>query len=669
MEHVNRTGNVVLITEYRESELSDAIDDASSLEVWSISPEQVVDTGSDPLTSIDVDEALDESIAGEPSGIVLELDRPSTIRSVVEHVGEQLTNVPTIVAPREGSERAATAALRAGAAEYVPAEATHPADRIAKTIASQSTEPSSKYHRVLANELPDEAFVLGEDGTYFEAKTRPESAPLYTVSDDEFVGRRIRDAFPEDVATRLQSCLERAIETGEIQSVEYGVDTKEGRRRYEARVVPIDERIEGQRAVVWLARDITERVQREHELQVRQDRLETLNRINRVVRQVIETLVEAPTQSAIERKVCEQLVESELYCGSWIAERTGEGQLSYRTGAGDADRYLETVQNHEFEHQRPTQHVVKEGEVWTRNNLLEDESVPDVIREAAREDDVNAGIAVPVRHNDTIYGVLCVLASRTDAFGESERSSFRLLGETIGFTINAVKNRQLLFSDNVLELEFRIDDGGTLSFHLSEEHGCSCSLEWAGSTADGRLFQYVTVDGLDGETVLEEASTHDSVEECRLIHDGHDSCTIEIRLTDSGVRTLANHGATIREAWVDGGVGGLLVEVPRSADVREVAEALKLVYENAELEARREVDHPVRTAVERRKRVLDQLTDRQLTTLRLAYYGGFFDWPRDSTGEDIADAMEVSAPTMHQHLRKGLKTILSEFFEETSGTT
>ncbi|MFC4438170.1 MULTISPECIES: bacterio-opsin activator domain-containing protein [Natrialbaceae] len=674
MERVNRSEAVVLITEHEESELSAAIDGEPSLDVRAISRDRAVDAISGSLAAeTDSEATVDTAIDEDPCGVVLELDQPSAIRSVLSHVNADLPGVPTIVVPREGSERAATAALRAGATDYVPAdEPNRVADRIADTITNAPSAPATgagtAYHRILANELPDEAFVIDEDGTYLEAKIRPGSASLYTVYAEELVGSRIQDAFPDDVASKLLSCLERAIETGDVQSVEYGAETTAGRQRFEARVVPIDERIEGQRAVVWLARDITERSKRERQLQSRQDQLETLNRINRVVRQVIETLVEAPSQDAIERKVCEQLVESELYCASWIAERTGEGQLSYRTGAGQAETLLETVESRAFEEPQLTQRAVKCGEIQAANDVLETESIPDELQDAAREDDVNAAIAVPIRHGDTIYGVLCVLASRNDAFTESEQDGFQLLGETIGFTISAVKNRQLLFSDSVLELEFRIEDGETFSFDLSRTYDCTCSLEWAGSTADGRIFQYVTVEGLDGETVLEEASAHDSVEECRLIHDGADQCTIEIRLTESGVRTLANHGATIRDVTVEDGVGHLLVEVPRDADVREIAEALKLVYEDTALEARREVDHPVTTAVERRNRVLDQLTDRQLTTLRLAYYGGFFDWPRESTGEDVAEAMDVSPPTMHQHLRKGLKTVLGEFFEESSGT-
>ncbi|OLZ40378.1 histidine kinase [Natrinema saccharevitans] len=616
----------------------------------------------------------DEAGTSPPGGVVLELDSPGEIQTLLQRVHAETPDVPTVVAPGDGSERLATVALRAGATDYVPSERDEdPIDRIVSTIRSRdrATTTDERHHRILANELPDEAFVIGEDGTYLEAKVRSESAALYRTSPDELRGSRLDDAFSDEVAAELQDCLDRALRTAEVQSVEYDADTTDGRRRFEARVVPIGERIRGRRAVVWLARDITERVERERRLRSRQDQLETLNRINAVVRQVIETLVEAPARDAIEREVCTQLVDSELYCGSWIAEHTGEGRLAYRTGAGEADTYLGWISDgteYATDRDRPVARAARTGEIQTTNHLLDDEATPAPLREAAREDDVRSAIAVPITHEDATYGVLTVLASRDDAFSERERAGFRLLGETIGFTIMAVKNRQLLFADTVVELEFRIDDGDTLSFDLSEEYDCTCSLEWAGTTASGRTFQYVTIEGLDGETVLEEADSHDSVEECRLIHDGEDQCTVEIRLARSGVRTLVNHGATICDVVVENGVGRCLVEVSQDADIREIADALTVVYENTELVARREVDRPVRTAAERRDRILDRLTDRQLTTLRLAYYGGFFDWPRESTGEDIAEAMDISPPTMHQHLRKGLKGILSEFFEGGGST-
>ncbi|GAB7119828.1 bacterio-opsin activator domain-containing protein [Natrinema pallidum] len=668
MTATHRPGPIVVVTDVREqgSDLRSRLERATEHEVRTRPATGDLEDilGTDATDPPDAD---GETAATVPSGVVLELDCPGEIQTILQRVHARLATVPTIVAPPKGSERLATVALRADATDYVPTAGDEdPIDRIVATVQSQPQSPSAddgRYHRILANELPDEAFVIGENGTYLEAKARPDSADLYSTAADDLPGSQLEDAFPDQVATKLQDCIDRAIRTDDVQSVEYDAETTEGPRRFEARVVPIDQRIQGRRAVVWLARDITERVQRERQLRSRQDQLETLNRINAVVRQVIETLVEAPARDAIEREVCEQLVDSDLYCGSWIAERAGDGQLSYRTGAGEAETYLDGVRDLTVDQERPVTRAVQTGEIRTTNRIREDGRVPEPLQEAAREDDVRSAIAVPITHEDAIYGVLTVLASRDDAFSERERAGFRLLGETIGFTIMAVKNRQLLFSDTVVELEFRINGGETFSFDLSEAYDCTCSLEWAGTTANGRTFQYVTVDGLDGETVLEKARDHESIEQCRLIHDGEESCTLEMQLAKSGVRTLANHGATIRDVTVESGIGTCLVEVSQDADVREIAEALTVIYENTELVARREVDRPVRTAAQRRSRILDRLTDRQLTTLRLAYYGGFFDWPRESTGEEIAEAMDISPPTMHQHLRKGLKAILEEFFE------
>ncbi|MEY7849530.1 bacterio-opsin activator domain-containing protein [Natrarchaeobius sp. A-rgal3] len=608
---------------------------------------------------------LEGCLEGEPpDAVVLVTDDPDAVRTNVERVREETPDTPVVVSPRDGSERLATVALRARATDYVSQDETRLVDRILESVRSHaSRDRSEEFRRILAEELPDEAFVIGADGTYLEATVRPESEGLYETSAAELVGTNLGDAFPERTAEELLDCIERAIETGEIQSVEYDVETGEERLRYEARVVPTDRRIGGRRAVVWLARDITERAKRERELRARQAELETLNRINAVVRRVIETLVEAPSRNAIEREVCRQLVDSELYCGSWIAEWTGDGALAYRTGAGEATTYLECVQEGSDDPGRPFRRAVRSGEIQTEDHVLEREPLPDQLQTAAAADDVEAVVAVPITYEDATYGALTVLASRDDAFSESERAGFELLGETIGFTIMAVKNRQLLFADTVVELEFRIDGGETFSFDLSREYDCTCSLEWSGTTANGRTFQFVTIDGIDGETVLEEANDHDSIEECRLVHDRGGGCTIEMRLSESGVRTLTNHGVTIRDVTVEDAVGTCLVEVSQDANVREIADALSAIYENTELVARREVDRQVRTAAERRNLILDELTDRQLTTLRLAYYGGFFDWPRESTGEEVAEAMDVSPPTMHQHLRKGLKTVLSEFFE------
>ncbi|WP_438267412.1 helix-turn-helix domain-containing protein [Haladaptatus halobius] len=47
-----------------------------------------------------------------------------------------------------------------------------------------------------------------------------------------------------------------------------------------------------------------------------------------------------------------------------------------------------------------------------------------------------------------------------------------------------------------------------------------------------------------------------------------------------------------------------------------------------------------------------------------AYNAGFFEWPRESTGEEVADSLGVLAPTFHQHLRASERKLLAVFFGE-----
>jgi hypothetical protein len=39
------------------------------------------------------------------------------------------------------------------------------------------------------------------------------------------------------------------------------------------------------------------------------------------------------------------------------------------------------------------------------------------------------------------------------------------------------------------------------------------------------------------------------------------------------------------------------------------------------------------------------------TVVETAYYAGIFDWPRESTGEQVAETLDVSAPAFQKHQR------------------
>ncbi|WP_231754538.1 helix-turn-helix domain-containing protein [Halapricum sp. CBA1109] len=60
---------------------------------------------------------------------------------------------------------------------------------------------------------------------------------------------------------------------------------------------------------------------------------------------------------------------------------------------------------------------------------------------------------------------------------------------------------------------------------------------------------------------------------------------------------------------------------------------------------------------------MNELTDRQRTAVQKAFVGGFFEWPRGTSGEDLAASMDISPSTYHQHLRAAQRKVFTEIFD------
>ncbi|MEA2594436.1 MAG: hypothetical protein QOF01_905 [Thermomicrobiales bacterium] len=121
-------------------------------------------------------------------------------------------------------------------------------------------------HRALLDAVPDLMFRVDRSGTYLDVKAeRPDSlvAPV-----EELLGRPVAYGLPTEVAVPILGAMERALECGRMQTVEYRLELEEGPRDFEARIVPngVDE-------TVSLVRDVTERRAAEERVRQSEERL------------------------------------------------------------------------------------------------------------------------------------------------------------------------------------------------------------------------------------------------------------------------------------------------------------------------------------------------------------------------------------------------------------
>lgn len=144
-------------------------------------------------------------------------------------------------------------------------------DRVEQT--QQLRETEARYE-ALAQAFPDYAFFYDADGYYIDALLGWEGTEGRTNRAEDLIGKHIYDVLSEDAADVVSGAVQQALNTGAIQTTEYQMDTLEGQRWYEGRATPLNEPLLGEEAVIFVARDITQRYETQEELQRQNQRLE-----------------------------------------------------------------------------------------------------------------------------------------------------------------------------------------------------------------------------------------------------------------------------------------------------------------------------------------------------------------------------------------------------------
>ena len=398
------------------------------------------------------------------------------------------------------------------------------------------------------------------------------------------------------------------------------------------------------------------RAKREREVREAREHVETmLERINGLIENTIEVLVQATTRDELETGVVEELAAADPYTFAWIGRPDIASEtLAPREWAGEAAIDADSM---EFD-------LAGDGPVATAYR----EGAPQVIDRAdemglAGCDAAEASVIVPLVYTDTTYGVVTVFADEAGAFDEREQVVLGALGRAVANAINAVERGRILDADRVIELEFSVDDSALLFSRLSRAGNCTLTSAGTDYRSDGTLQLYLTGERIDGQRLVELAREDESVREAKLIVDHDEECLLEVVVEESLVGLVTEHGAVPRQIVAEDGVVRFTVELPYEAEARELFTLVKSRYPNTDLAGYHEHERPVETRQEFRAALADRFTDRQETALRTAFLGGFFEWPRNIDGNELAEAMDISRPTYHQHLRAAQQKVLEELFD------
>ena len=392
----------------------------------------------------------------------------------------------------------------------------------------------------------------------------------------------------------------------------------------------------------------------EQELIHQRERLAALNSLSEVVQDITAAVIGQPTREEIEETVCERLAETDSYLFAWTGEvDPGTQTVALRTEAG-VEGYLDgitiSVNSDDARSEGPTGRALKTGETQVTQDIHVD-SRHDPWGEYIEEYGFRSSAAIPITHEGAIYGVINVYAERPYAFEGQERTVISRLGKIVGHAIAAAERKQTLLSDELVELDFRIQDVYADVDSTMEVDG-TITLDHMVPTDDGEFLVYGTAtrDAFETMDGLLELLPH--WESISVISE-NDLIRFELRMIDPPVLSVvAAHGGYIDEAVIEDGDYRMSIRLASGVDVRNIVDAVEAAYPEAELLRRRQISQPQDQSHQLQRQLVADLTDRQRSAVEAAYHAGFFKWPRETTGEQIAESLGIAAPTFHQHLRK-----------------
>ncbi|WP_049898908.1 bacterio-opsin activator domain-containing protein [Natrinema sp. J7-1] len=411
-----------------------------------------------------------------------------------------------------------------------------------------------------------------------------------------------------------------------------------------------------------------EQLLRDHDrtLTRQNEELTRLNHTNEIVREINHGVAQASTRAAIEERVCDRLAETDRYRFAWIAASDDEPPTPTAWAGIDAT-YIDRIRDDGG--QAPELELVRDTLEAGQERLIRD-VLDDETWQSRRKEALTYGyqtvLGVPLLADERRYGVLVVHVSGADSVGQRERAVLAELGETIGHAIQSVERTRAIVADSRLELELDVADSRLLLNRLSSHVDAAppITLEGVVDRGEDGVVLFVSAPATATLTGLE--ADWASIETLSVMSDGEDATLYELTVASTPfLDVMRAYDVQVRMATAEGGSATLVLEVPQSVETRSVGEAIKDEYPETELRAKRETTH-TRSARRLDTDLAERLTDKQFEALQAAHYSGFFEWPRGSTGTDLADALGVSPPTYHYHLRAAERKLVALAFDGAS---
>ncbi|MFP9191815.1 bacterio-opsin activator domain-containing protein [Natronosalvus vescus] len=515
------------------------------------------------------------------------------------------------------------------------------------TIVLQRFEPTEPVDvdRAVKTRAIDEApigFSLSdpdlEDNPLVYVNPAYEELTGYDAAD--IVGRNCRFLQGPDSSETAVKSMRTAIENEQPVTVEVRNYRQDGTEFWnEVTIAPVRDEQGTVTNFVGFQNDVTDRKEAQLALEERTAELEyILERVEGLIQDVTAAVTGATTRSDLETAVCGRIATDPAYEGAWVGERDpAKDTVAVRANAGVEPATLSMADDH------PAARSLRS----------------EAVAVATLEGRTHA--AFPITYNGIEYGTLVVCSPEEREVDDRERLILSALTRAVGSGINARETSRMLATDSVVAVDIEITDPALPPVAISADTGGTLEYRRSVHRTGDDTASLFTVTNASVEA-LEAAG--DALENASLeiLVDRDDRTLVELQHHDDIVRWLSDRGVVVQSIDTADGSARLTLEIPQSTNVRSVVEAVEARYSGTDIISFRQQERSGASQEEFAASLEADLTERQFASLQRAYLGGYFEWPRPTTGEELAQSMGVSRPTFHEHLRTAEAKLCRAFF-------
>jgi PAS domain S-box-containing protein len=390
------------------------------------------------------------------------------------------------------------------------------------------------------------------------------------------------------------------------------------------------------------------------ERSTQQDKVEELTAITETLQALHEDLQAKETTDGLDGSVCDSLTRTARIDLAWIGRpECVETNLQAAAWAGQESGYLTEVPLDECEVPLPAQRVVSDHEQC---------SLPDIGARATEADwakhastaGFRSVLGVPLVYDGVLYGVLSAYSTEENAFDRTYSDLVTNAGSLLVSYGRTLAHRYEGSQQECTTLEFELSDPSYPFHRLAATTDCRIRVDIVVETTDTALQLLVTVLDGDPESVVEEPSSVASISEADRFGDASAQLSVSVQRPFLA-SVIGKHDAVLVDAVSDSDGTRFRVRLPRDTPKRPVLDSLLSEYQDISPVAQRQTTEPDTLGTTRTEEIL---TDRQGEVLRAAFHGGYYETPKEVTGDDIGAELGISNTAVYNHLQAATSRIL-----------